>query len=187
MDFSIKDLPIAGTKLISPFYVEDKRGSFTKFFEKDIFKQWGMDIDIYENFETCSKYGVIRGLHFQTQNPQMKIVRVICGTIRDIVVDLREDSPTFGKYIDVLLSDTNHFSLLIPNGCAHGFEVLSDKAITSYMCVGKYIKECDTGIRWDDKEIDIQWKIEDPIVSEKDSNLMSFAEFKRNHKFSFDK
>ena len=111
MNFDIQDLSLAGTKLISPFYMEDERGSFIKIFEKDIFEQWGLNAEIYENFETYSRHGVIRGLHFQTKSPQMKIVRVIRGKIRDIVVDLREDSPTFGKYIDVILSDENHFIL----------------------------------------------------------------------------
>lgn len=113
----------------------------------------------------------------------MKIVRVIRGKIRDIVVDLREDSPTFGKYIDIILSDENHFILWVPKGYAHGFEVLSEEVIISYMCVGKYLKEYDTGIKWNDKELNIQWITTNPIVSEKDSKLMSFSEFKKNFKF----
>lgn len=183
MNFDIQDLSLTGIKLISPFYVEDERGSFIKIFERDIFEQWGLNAEIYENFETYSRHGVIRGLHFQTKDPQMKIVRVIRGKIRDIVVDLREDSPTFGKYIDVILSDENHFILWIPKGYAHGFEVLSEEVVTSYMCVGKYLKEYDTGIKWNDKELNIQWITTNPIVSEKDSKLMSFSEFKKNFKF----
>ncbi len=183
MNFNIQDLNLTGAKLISPFYIEDERGSFTKIYEKDVFKQWGLDAEIYENFETCSKQGVIRGLHFQTECPQIKIIRVIRGLIRDIIVDLRKDSPTFGQYIDVELSDDNHRILWIPKGCAHGFEVLSEEAITSYMCVGKYLKEYDTGIKWNDTELNIDWNTTEPIVSQKDSCLMSFAEFKERHMF----
>lgn len=183
MNFSIQNLPIEGAKLISPFYMQDKRGDFLKSYEKDTFVQWGLNVDIYESFESTSKRGVIRGLHFQTQNPQIKIVRVIRGIIRDIIVDLRKNSATFGKYIDVILSDENHFSLWIPEGFAHGFEVLSEDAITSYMCIGKYLKEYDSGIKWNDKELNIRWETINPIVSEKDSQLMSFSEFKENYIF----
>lgn len=121
MDFNIQDLPIQGAKLISPFYIQDERGYFLKNYEKDIFEQWDLCTDIYESFESSSKRGVIRGLHFQTLKPQSKIVRVIRGTVRDVIVDLRKDSETFGKYIDVILSDKNHLSLWVPKGFAHGF------------------------------------------------------------------
>lgn len=183
MDFSIRDLSIQGVKLISPFYIEDERGFFLKSFEKDIFTQWKLESDIYETFETSSRQKVIRGLHFQTQNPQIKIVRVIRGTIRDVVVDLRKDSITFGKYVEIMLSDENHSCLWVPKGFAHGFEVLAQEAVVSYTCIGKYLKEYDTGIRWNDEELNIKWKTENPIVSEKDSKLMSFAEFKKNYSF----
>lgn len=187
MDFDICDLTIQGVKLISPFYIEDERGGFLKNFEKDIFTRWGLDADIYETFETISKRNVIRGLHFQTQNPQIKIVRAICGTIRDVIVDLRKDSPTFGRYLDVMLSDENHYSLWVPKGFAHGFEVLSEKSIVSYTCIGKYLKEYDTGIRWDDKDLNIQWETDNPIVSKKDSKLMSLVEFNKNYIFESEK
>lgn len=181
MDFKIQDLAIRGAKLISPFYIQDERGYFLKNYEKDIFDQWGLQADIYESFESSSKCGVIRGLHFQTQKPQSKIVRVIRGTIKDVIVDLRKNSATFGKYIDVILSDENHLSLWIPKGFAHGFEVLSEEAITSYMCIGKYLESYDSGIKWDDKELNIQWETNHPIVSPRDSQLMSFKEFKEKY------
>lgn len=182
--FEIADLSLEGVKKITPFYMEDNRGSFLKSIEKDVFKEWGLDVDIYEDFESYSKKGVIRGMHFQTRNPQIKIVRAIRGIIRDVVVDLRADSPTFGKYIDVILSDQNHSSLWVPAGFAHGFEVLSEDAIMSYKCIGKYLKGYDTGIRWNDEELNIQWETKNPIVSEKDANLMSFAKFQTQYSFS---
>lgn len=176
-DFSIQDLSISGVKLITPFYREDSRGYFLKSLEKDVFKEWGLDVDIYEDFESYSRKGVIRGLHFQTKHPQIKIVRAIRGTIHDIIVDLRKDSSTFGKYVDVILSDENHQCLWIPEGFAHGFEVLSEDAIMSYKCIGKYLNGYDTGIRWDDKDLRLPWQTLNPVISDRDAGLMSFNEF----------
>ena len=136
-----------------------------------------MDADIYEDFESYSHKGVIRGLHFQTKQPQIKIVRVIKGMVHDVVVDIRRNSSTFGQHLDVILSDENHSSLWIPRGFAHGFEVLSEDALISYKCVGKYLKDSDAGIRWNDKDLDIVWQTATPILSERDETLMSFAEF----------
>lgn len=181
-NFTIKNLPLEGAKSIIPFYVEDDRGFFLKCVEKDIFENWGLKLNIYEDFESLSHKGVIRGLHFQTHKPQTKIVRTIFGTIRDVIVDLRKDSATFGQYTDVILSDTNHEILWIPEGFAHGFEVLSDTALVSYKCIGKYLKEYDTGIVWDDPEIGIKWSTFNPIISKRDAGLMSFHEFKEKHR-----
>lgn len=176
-NFSVEDLAIEGVKLITPFYMEDNRGYFLKSVERDVFKEWGLDADIYEDFESYSKKGVIRGLHFQTKNPQVKIVRAIRGMIHDVIVDLRKDSPTFGKYVDVILSDENHNSLWVPEGFAHGFEVLSEDAIMSYKCIGKYLNGYDTGICWNDMDLAINWQTKNPIVSDKDAALMTFHEF----------
>ena len=176
-NFKIQDLSIEGVKLITPFYAEDSRGYFLKSMEKDVFKNWGLDAEIYEDFETYSRKGIIRGLHFQTKNPQIKIVRAIKGTIHDVVVDLRKGSKNFGKYIDVILNDKNHDILYIPAGFAHGFEVMSEDSLVSYKCIGKYLKEFDTGICWNDIELAIEWKTKNPVVSEKDAGLMTFHEF----------
>lgn len=176
-NFQIQEMRIRGVKLITPFYAEDNRGYFLKSVEKDVFKQWGIDIDIYEDFESYSKKDVIRGMHFQTEHPQVKLVRAIRGEIHDVVVDLRKDSETFGQYVDVILSEENHNSLWVPAGFAHGFEVLSEDAIMSYKCVGKYLAGYDTGICWNDKDLHIPWQTKEPIVSDKDAALMSFDEF----------
>lgn len=176
-NFSIQDFSIQGVKLITPFYMEDARGFFLKSIEKDVFHSWGLDVDIYEDFESYSHKGVIRGLHFQTKHPQVKIVRAIKGVIHDVIVDLRKNSETFGQYIDVILSDENHNSLWVPEGFAHGFEVLSEDAVMSYKCIGKYLKGYDTGIRWNDEELAIKWETQNPVVSEKDAQLMTFREF----------
>lgn len=175
--FECNNLEIKDVKVITPFYMEDERGYFLKSIEKDVFAQWNLKLDIYETFETYSKRAVIRGLHFQTENPQAKIVRVIKGKIRDVIVDLRDGSETFGKYIVVELSDNNRSIVWIPKGFAHGFEVMSEDALVSYTCIGKYSKETDTGIVWNDKTLAINWMTEYPIVSEKDSKLQTFEQF----------
>lgn len=175
--FQIQEMKIDGVKLITPFYMEDGRGYFLKSIEKDVFKKWGIDIDIYEDFETYSKKNVIRGLHFQTRHPQVKLVRVIKGVVHDVIVDLRRDSGTFGQYVDLILSAENRSSLLVPAGFAHGFEVLSEDAIMSYKCIGKYLAEFDTGICWNDADLNIPWHTMSPIVSDKDAALMTFCEF----------
>lgn len=178
-NFRCTELEIEGVKLISPFCHEDERGYFLKSIEKDIYKEWELQTDIYETFETYSLKGVIRGLHFQTKNPQAKIVRAIRGEIRDVIVDLRKGSQTFGEYIAVTLSDKNRNIIWIPSGFAHGFEVISEDALVSYSCVGKYLNEYDTGIIWDDKDIAVKWETENPIVSKKDASLQTFEEFKK--------
>lgn len=177
-EFDIQDTEFEGLKVVIPFYMEDNRGTFLKSFEKDIYKKFGLNGDIYEDFESYSKKNVIRGLHFQTKNPQIKIVRAIKGRVNDVVVDLRKDSKTFGKYLSFELSDENHYSLWIPAGFAHGFCVLSEEgAIVSYKCIGKYLKGYDTGIKWNDTDLNIDWPIDSPVISERDKSLMSFKEF----------
>ena len=175
--FSIEKTEFDGLKIIKPFFAEDNRGYFLKSYEKDVFKEFGLEGEIFEDFESFSKKNVVRGLHFQTKNPQTKFVRVIFGTVMDVVVDLRKESPTFGKWKSFILSENNHHALWIPAGFAHGFRVLSDEAIVSYKCVGKYEQGFDSGIIWNDTTIGIRWGIEKPIISERDANLQSFAQF----------
>lgn len=176
-NFEAHNLELEGVKLITPFYREDNRGYFLKSMEKEVFSKFGIETEIYEEFETYSRKGIIRGLHFQTKDPQAKIVRAVWGTIHDVIVDLRKGSESFGRYISVVLDEKNHDSLYIPAGFAHGFEVLSEESLVSYKCVGKYLKEFDTGICWNDKELAIKWKTANPVVSQKDKKLMTFREF----------
>ena len=176
-DFNVISTRIDGVKIITPFYREDYRGYFLKDFEKDYFESCGLESELYECFQSYSKANVIRGLHFQIKNPQLKIVSTIVGVVHDVVVDLRKDSSTFGEYFDVIISDENHNRLIVPKGFAHGFEVLSDYAIMSYKCIGKYEKDTDVGIKYNDLTIGIKWQNENPIVSERDLGLMSFEQF----------
>lgn len=183
--FDISDCKIKGLKIVTPFLAEDERGYFLKDFEKDIYKELGLDNDLNECFVTHSKKDVIRGMHFQTNNPQTKLVLVLQGEILDVAVDLRKGSTTFGKWEAVTLSEANHKVFYIPSGFAHGFQVISDTALVSYKCFGKYDPETDTGIVYNDIDLSVDW-IEtkrENIVSEKDRKLMKFREFKRKYKF----
>ncbi len=177
-DFKIETLDIEGVKVITPFVREDRRGYFLKYYEKDVFEMLGIEGITAEDFESYSVKGVIRGLHFQTANPQIKIVHTVYGEINDVVVDLRKGSASFGRHLKVNLSAENHKVLYIPRGFAHGFEVLSDFAVMSYKCIGEYIKGADTGLIYNSPELGIAWETKHPIVSEKDKNLMSFETFR---------
>lgn len=180
-NFEFVEGEFQGVKIIKPFYIEDNRGYFVKSYEKDIFVKAGINVEISEDFESFSKKNVIRGLHFQTRSPQTKIVRVIIGRIVDVLVDLRKQSDTFGQSMQVELSQDNHLGILIPAGIAHGFRVLSEDALVSYKCFGKYLKDFDTGILWNDKDLGIEWGIDNPILSDRDSKHMTFTQFLNIH------
>lgn len=182
--FDIRACDMDGVFLVTPFFSEDQRGYFVKNFEKNFYKATGFNIDIDEQFENYSLHNVIRGLHFQSKYPQDKIIRTINGEIYDVIVDLRKDSKTFGQWRHFFLSDKNKMSLFIPKGCAHGFIVLSNNALISYMCIGEYYFEHDTGIVWNDKTLNISWPIDkqyELIISEKDSKLQTFEHFIETH------
>lgn len=182
-NFTFEELTICGLFVVNLFYVEDERGYFLKSYEKEVFQQAGIETDMFEDFESWSKKGVIRGLHFQTMEPQSKLVRAVSGEIFDVAVDIRKESPTFGQWRGVYLSGENHKALFIPAGFAHGFLVLSDTALVSYKCSGQYFKGCDTGIIWNDPDIGVEWPLEsiggreNIILSDKDKELQGFASF----------
>lgn len=179
--FNFEPLEIEGTYLITPFFCDDERGYFSKSYEKNVFMEIGIVTEIQEEFESLSKKGVIRGMHFQSVDPQSKLIKTLYGEIYDVIVDLRKDSKTYGKWMGVYLNDIDKKALYVPSGFAHGFLTISETALVSYRCTGKYLKEYDTGIRWDDPDIGIKWpydKVQNIIVSERDKELMSFREFK---------
>ena len=176
--FEMQELDMEGVKLITPFYMEDDRGFFLKSVERDIYRQWGLNADIYEDFESYSTKGVIRGLHFQLEKPQTKIVRVIKGAIRDVIVDLRKDSETYGKWVGVILSERNMKQMYISEGFAHGFKVLSDTAKFCYKVTDFYHPNDEGGIAWNDPDIGIEWpepEIE-PVLSDKDTKWPHFKD-----------
>jgi dTDP-4-dehydrorhamnose 3,5-epimerase len=169
----IKDLV-----LISPSVFEDGRGYFFEAYNKSKFSDVGINIDFVQDNQSFSKKGTLRGLHYQ--NPpfaQTKLVRVLQGEIIDVAVDLRKDSPTYGKHFSVLLSAENKKQLLVPQGFAHGFSVISETAVVLYKCDQYYNKQSEGGIRFDDAQLNIDWgmDLKEAIVSEKDLVLPGFA------------
>ena len=178
--FEIQEKLLGDAVAISGFSSEDNRGSFVKSFEKDIYQSIGIDFNVNETFVSVSAKNVIRGMHFQLNKPQAKLVSVINGSVYDVIVDLRKDSSNYGKWAGVELSDRNHLSLYVPRGFAHGFLSLEDGSTVLYQCDGRYDKESDTGIRFDDPDIGIDWRIGDldnVICSERDRSLMTFKKF----------
>jgi dTDP-4-dehydrorhamnose 3,5-epimerase len=183
MPITFRKTSMNGLTLITPHIFEDARGYFIKDFERNIFAKEGLPTVFLEHNESKSCKGTIRGLHFQQQCSQGKLIRVIKGTVFDVALDLRFDSPTFGRWEGFELSEANHMALYIPEGFAHGFLALENNCIFSYRCTNKYAPEFDSGIRFDDAEICVNWPVEkidgtQLIISEKDKKLQSFAEFK---------
>lgn len=170
----IKDLVV-----IEPTVFGDERGYFFEAYSKTKFKDLGIDIEFVQDNQSFSKKGTLRGLHYQ--NPpfaQTKLMRVLEGEIIDVAVDLRKDSPTYGKHFSVKLTAENKKQLLVPQGFAHGFSVLSETAVVMYKCDQFYNKASEGGIRYDDPSLNIDWGMDlnDAIVSEKDQVLPFIGE-----------
>lgn len=179
MEFEFQELDLKGAYLISNFYVGDNRGSFNKCFEKDIYAEAGIEFKLNETFASRSMKNVIRGLHFQTHNPQSKLVSVITGSVWDVIVDLRLDSPTFKQWRASELTAENHLSFYVPRGFAHGFASLEDGTVMLYQCDGKYDKKSDTGIIFNDPEIGIEWPMDESVAihSGRDLQLQNLTEY----------
>jgi dTDP-4-dehydrorhamnose 3,5-epimerase len=183
---SFQKTAFAGLWIYEPPVFEDSRGYFFESYNHKIFGDAGIKIDWVQDNQSASSYGVIRGLHYQANPyPQVKLVRVLNGSIQDVVVDIRKGSPTYGKHFALELSAANKKQLFIPVGFAHGFSVLSEKAEVLYKCDGFYNRDSEGGIRFDDPALDIDWKIAPgrEIVSEKDKVLPSMADCKNNFVF----
>lgn len=172
--------------LVEPKLLGDDRGYFVETFREDLLSQaTGYNIEFCQDNESKSIKGVLRGLHFQLPPfAQSKLVRVIEGKVLDVAVDIRENSPTFGEHVSVLLSDENKRQLFIPRGFAHGFVVLSDTATFAYKVDNYYSKECDRGLAFDEPKISIEWglPVEELNLSDKDKNQPSLAEIKNESK-----
>jgi dTDP-4-dehydrorhamnose 3,5-epimerase len=166
------DTELEGVVIIIPDIYGDERGHFYESFNTKAFAQLtGRDICFVQDNESLSKDGVVRGLHFQLPpHAQSKLVRVVRGSILDVVVDIRRGSPTFGRYVAVELSGDNHHQLFIPRGFAHGFKVIEGEAVVQYKCDNHYAPECEGTIRWDDPTLDIDWQIApcEAVVSSRD-------------------
>lgn len=172
---------IDGVYIIEPRIFEDARGHFFEAFSEREFAEQVCDCHFVQENEAKSSYGVVRGLHFQLPpHAQSKLVRVIKGRILDVAVDIRKDSPTFGKHIAIELSDENHLQIFIPHGFAHGYSVLSEEAVVEYKCDNYFAPESEGAIAWDDEALAIDWGIpaEQVILSEKDKHHPTLAECK---------
>lgn len=170
---------IEGLAIIQPKVFEDERGYFMESFKESFFKESFPDIHFIQDNESKSSYGVLRGLHFQkSPYEQTKLVRVVKGKVLDVAVDLRKNSSTYCKWESFILSEENKHQLLIPKGFAHGFVVLSNEAILSYKVDNPYSPESDSGIRYNDVKLAIDWKVQpsDLIISPKDRSLNSLNE-----------
>ncbi|MEN4006891.1 MAG: dTDP-4-dehydrorhamnose 3,5-epimerase [Methanobacteriaceae archaeon] len=169
--FKFMETSIEGVYIIEPTVFGDERGYFMETYHKEEFKKAGLDFSFVQDNQSKSKKGVLRGLHFQYTKPQGKLVRVIKGKVFDVVVDLRKDSPSYGKWEGVILSEENKKQFYVPEGFAHGFLVLSDEAEFIYKCTDFYDGEDEGGILWNDPDIGIKWPVDDinrVILSEKD-------------------
>lgn len=169
--FNFTRTPIEGVYVIEPKVFGDHRGYFMETYNYNDFKASGLDMVFVQDNQSKSKKGVLRGLHFQRNHPQGKLVRVIKGEVFDVAVDLRKDSKTFGKWYGVVLTEENKKQFYVPQGFAHGFLVLSEEAEFVYKCTDFYYPEYEGGIAWNDEDIAIEWpmeNIEEVILSEKD-------------------
>tara|TARA_B110000238_G_scaffold611_1_gene561 strand:- start:342 stop:884 length:543 start_codon:yes stop_codon:yes gene_type:complete len=170
--------PLEGLLVIKPRIFGDDRGHFFESWSKQSFDEVGLDLNFVQDNQSLSGKGVLRGLHFQ--NPpyaQGKLVRVIKGSVLDIAVDIRKDSPTYGQHFSIELTEKNKTIVWIPPGFAHGFLTLKDNTIFTYKCTGVYNKESEGALLWNDKDLNINWKVNDPLVSEKDLVAGNFKDF----------
>lgn len=165
--------PITGSWLLKPKVHADARGQFVESFQKDVFtKQTGLSINFIQDNEVVSHQGVVRGLHLQNDpHGQAKLIRVVHGEIYDVALDLRSDSSTYGEWFGVELSGENQTQLFLPKGFAHGYSVLSKRAIVQYKVDAPYNPQAENGIRFNDPDLCIDWQVDNPILSEKDQNL----------------
>ena len=165
--------PITGSWLLTPMVHADSRGQFVESFQKGVFaEQTGLSIDFIQDNEVVSHQGVVRGLHLQNDpHGQAKLIRVVLGKIYDVAVDLRADSPSYGEWFGVELSAENQTQLFLPKGFAHGYSVLSERVIVQYKVDAPYDPQAENGIRYNDPDLDIDWQVDNPKMSEKDQKL----------------
>ena len=181
--FEFHEMPMKGAYVIKPFYATDDRGGLIKDYNIDTFKANGIDYELKETFYTISKRGVIRALHFQLEKPQPKLMRCISGRVFYVIVDLRPESPTFGKYESMELSGDDPTCILCPTGFGQGYLVIED-SVMSYKAAEVFYGPGDAGITYSDPDLAIDWHFEliggkeNLIISEKDLNLMSFEDYK---------
>lgn len=174
----VETTPFEGLLIIKPRIFGDERGYFFESWNEETFRNAGIDLPFMQDNQSASVKNVVRGLHFQTPPyEQGKLVRVISGAVLDVAVDLRRGQPTFGQHFKLVLDDRDKLMLFIPPGFAHGFKTLEDNTVFFYKCTQVFHREHDSAIRWNDPELNIDWEVSDPILSEKDQKAPFFRDF----------
>jgi dTDP-4-dehydrorhamnose 3,5-epimerase len=165
-----------GVVLLEPRVFGDERGFFVETFSRDAWAEIGVDVEFVQHNHSRSVKGTLRGLHFQTEPGQAKLLRCPRGAIFDVAVDLRRGSPTYGQWEGYVLDDESHRQLFVPVGFAHGFAVLSDVADVAYLVSSVYDPKTESGIAWDDADIGVEWRVDEPLLSERDKTAPRLAE-----------
>lgn len=176
---NIVDTAIPDVKILEPKVFGDERGFFLETFREDWFREHVADVGFVQDNHSKSGQGILRGLHYQTQQTQGKLVRVVAGEVYDVAVDMRKNSPTFGKYVGVLLSGDNKRQLWVPEGFAHGFYVTTESAEFVYKCTNYYAPEFEQSLLWNEPNLGIQWPLvggSQPLLSPKDEAGLMLAD-----------
>ncbi len=174
----VESTPLRDVYVLTPSIFQDDRGFFLETYRKDLLhEEIGLDLEFVQDNHSGSVKNVVRGLHFQWEPPMGKLMRVSVGRAFLVAVDIRKGSPTLGQWFGLEASAENRKQLWAPAGCARGFGALSDGVEVQYKCTGAYNSACESGIRWDDPEIAIRWPLADPILSDKDKNAQSLAQW----------
>lgn len=173
----VEQLPLGGLLLLKPRVFRDGRGFFVETYSEPRYRSVGIDKTFVQDNHSQSMRRTLRGLHYQSSPGQAKLIRVTSGSIYDVAVDIRPESPTFGQWYGAILDAYEHAQLYVPVGFAHGFCVMSDLADVVYKVSSVYDAKTECGIRWNDPDIGVKWPIEDPILSERDQQTESFADY----------
>ena len=173
---NIEQTPIEGVLLVKPAVWRDPRGYFVETWQQQRYAEAGIDLPFVQDNHSKSGYGVLRGLHFQKTRPQGKLVSVSLGSVFDVAVDIRPDSPSFGQWFGVELTQENQWQLWVAPGLAHGFVVTSEIAHFHYKCTEYYCPGDEGAIRWDDPTLGIDWPVNTPLVSDKDGGAPLWSE-----------
>lgn len=178
MPFQFKQLSIKDAYLIDPHIFIDERGIYKKVFYYESFKELGIPCDFKETSDIVSRKGALRGLHFQSKNSQAKLLHVVNGKLYDVIVDLRKDSPSYLKHIEINMDAYDNRVLFVPEGCAHGFMALEDNTVFSYQSTNMYDPISAGGIVWNDPDLNIEWPIKEGlIITDKDKNWPTLKEY----------
>lgn len=175
----VRSLRIPAVKVVEPQVFGDDRGFFMETWQARRFADCGLDAEFVQDNRSRSRGGILRGLHYQIQQPQGKLVSVVRGEVYDVAVDMRRSAPTFGQWVGLTLSDQNKLMLWVPPGFAHGFYVVSDSADFEYKCSDYYAPEHERTVLWNDPELDIDWPLlagQSPLVSDKDAGGAAFCD-----------